>query len=291
MAASWSASLVLRHRRQGGGLEIVQTLDDHDVGGGGAIEYLAHVEGPSWLAEFITEPPGAVADRFDSIDADEFLNAVAEVSPRLATVTSSLVRFLSGERLEAGEARPFLAALEKIVDGAIEDGLKFPRDSNEEPLLLSQAIIEAIEAASPAPNREARSRDWNEVFEDPPLSVLESCGFRVTPLFHCAADGMASGVWSLSRVHIGGLGYLVFDLPESSDYEGGALLVGWEPASGTAAYQAALEWAYKEYGQALSFPFTRSDIEVEMIRNERLFRSAATKALGGIPRRSRDDTE
>ncbi|HXG70365.1 MAG TPA: hypothetical protein VNJ04_07100 [Gemmatimonadaceae bacterium] len=113
------------------------------------IEYLAHVEGPSWLAEFLTEPPGAVADRFGSIDADKFLNAVAEVSPRLATVTSSLVRFLGGEPLEAGEARPFLAALERIVDGAIEDGLKFPRDSNQDPLLLSRAIIEAIRGRKP----------------------------------------------------------------------------------------------------------------------------------------------
>jgi hypothetical protein len=117
-----------------------------------------------------------------------------------------------------------------------------------------------------------------------PLEVLANSGFTVTELFACAADGMASGVWRLMRVRVGRRGYLVYDFADDNRYAGGALLVGWEPGNSTAAYRAALKWAYGEYGEALSFPYTRRDIEVESIRNERLFRSIAAQTLRNVER-------
>ena len=112
------------------------------------------------------------------------------------------------------------------------------------------------------------------MFEGAPLDMLAANGFKV-PVFACIADGMASGAWFLARVHIDGRGYLAYDFCDDRRYAGGALLVGWTEAHNSAAYRAALEWAYRNYGAALKFPYTSPDIEVESIRNARLLRSMA----------------
>jgi hypothetical protein len=275
-----SGSLVLTRTRKGT-LEIVQRVKSYEVGGGTDVEYVADVEGPGWLAQFIRLPPRAVEERFDSIDDEQFLAGVALVNPRLAGETKELVALMNGEPLSSIQAGPFISHIERVFAHAqsAKSGLLLLDGPNAEPVSLRTTVLNAFREATQDIDWDELGVDLEDSLQDSPLEVLANSGFSVTQLFTCAADGMASGVWQLMRVRIGRRGYLVFDLVDDERYSGGALLVGWEPASSTAAYHAALKWAYREHGEALSFPYTRSDIEVESIRNARLLRSIARQAM------------
>ena len=266
-----------------GTFELVQEVRSREVGGGTEIEYVADVEGPDWLAQFIRHPPSAVEERFASIDDEKFLTGVRLVNPRLARDTRELVALMDGGSLRAIQAGPFISHIETIFAHAQpgERWLLLMNGPDPKPVSLRGAVLEAFRQTTEHIDWDELGVDLKELLEDRPLEVLANSGFKVTELFACAADGMASGVWRLMRVHIGKRGYLAFDFPDDGRYAGGALLVGWEPASSTAAYRAALKWAYREYGVALRFPYTCRDIEVESIRNARLFRSIAAKAGGG----------
>lgn len=275
MAASFTDYLRASRDVKSGQLEIFSELVSHDACGERESEYGADVEDAAWLAEFLSSPPAKIEERF-KLDVGYVLDAIATLDPRLASETKWILEVVDSRSLSTIPREAFAAGIQQAF-GHIENAgghALIVGGPSKEPVLL-RSVFEKVVTDATRTLAWDGAVDWSDVRC---VNVLEESGFKVTPLFLCAADGMASGVWSLTRVTIGERGYLVYDFADDERYAGGALLVGWEPSTSTAAYRSALGWAYEEYGEALSFPFTRTDIEVESIRNERLFRHVARAA-------------
>jgi hypothetical protein len=237
-------------------------------------EYVAPVEGPGWFANFLRSPPSVIEERFSSLDEDVVLSAVTKINPRLAAEATWCLNLMDNDSFETVPAASLRARFSREFQrrgNGEESALLFGKGARG-PVSLRAVLLRTIETATKHLAWDIANLDWTNVS---PVAVLEESGFRVTSLFTCTAGGMASGGWSLYRVHIDEKGYLLYEFADDQRYEGGVLLVGWEPANSNLGYRAALEWAYHEYGRSLSFPFTRTDIEVERIRNERLFRAVA----------------
>jgi hypothetical protein len=92
-----------------------------------------------------------VQERFDEIDAEEFLAAVAEVNPRLAIDTKYLVDLMTGyASLHSIQASHFIEHVENIFAGAphAEGGLLLLPGPDAEPVCLRDIVLSAFREAT-----------------------------------------------------------------------------------------------------------------------------------------------
>lgn len=139
--------------------------------------------------------------------------------------------------------------------------------------LLERASRSVLAAGS---DENVADDGWDDV-------ALEDLGGKVRRLWTCGCAGGWGDPWSLFAARIGDRAYLVFTLPDEGEWAGsGGVMLGWSPASSRRVEDAALVHAYRQFGEALRFPFTasareRAD-EIESMVNRPRFRRVARVA-------------